>query len=107
MTREEMVKIKWKAYMTVEYQDRGMKHPAQCLLSAIDFDAELLTLTPLDDFYEQREFQGHIQFCSLSKRLKPSAINGEKIKEPTENNLRAKKIGIYIENDEEEIDPAS
>lgn len=107
MTREEMVKIRWKAYMTIEYQDRGMKFPAACLLSAIDFDAELLTLTPLDDFYLQKEFQGHIQFCSLSKRLKAAAIDGKKISDPTENNLKAKKIGIYIENPDEEIDPAS
>lgn len=102
-----MCKTKWKAYMTVEYQDHGMKHPAQCLLSAIDFDSEILTLTPLDDFYEQREFSAHIQFCSFSKRLRPSAINGKKVNEPTENTIKAKKIGVWIENPDEEIDPAS
>lgn len=107
MTREEMVKIKWKAYMTVEYQDKGMKHPAACLLSGIDFDAELLTLTPIDTFYKQEEIYAPIQFCSLSKRLKVSAINGEKVKDTIENELKGRKIGIYIENPDEEIDPAS
>lgn len=107
MTREEMVKIKWKAYMTIEYQDKGMKHAAECLLSAIDFDAELLTLTPMNDFYEQKEFMAPIQFCSLSKRLKTAAIDGKKVTENNSNSLKAKKIGIWIENPEEEIDPAS
>ncbi len=91
--------------MTIEYKDHGMKESAQCLLSAIDYDAEILTLTPMDDFYLQREFPAHLQFCSLSKRLKAAAIDGKKVAEPTENTLKAKKIGIYIENEEEEIDP--
>lgn len=91
MTREEMVKRHWKPYMAINYQDKGMKHPAECLLSAIDFDAELLTLTPIDDFYEQKEFKAPIQFCSIPKRMKAIAINGEKITEPTENFIKARK----------------
>lgn len=107
MTREEMVKTKWKAYMTIEYKDAGMQQSAACLLSSIDFDAEILTLTPLDNFYATTEFQANLQFCSLSQRLKPAAINGKKVSYTNDNSLKAKKIGIYIENDEEEFDPAS
>ncbi len=65
MTRQEMCLIKWKAYMSIEYKDNGMEHSAECLLSPIDFDAEILNLTPMDDFYFQREFPAHIQFSFI------------------------------------------
>lgn len=108
MTREEMVKIRFKAYMTIDYKDHGMKHSAECLLSSIDFDSEILKLTPLNDFYEQNEFWGHIQFCSISKKLRPVAINGNKIKDRTENTLKEKKIGVYIEDEQDDhLDDAS
>ena len=99
MTREEMIKIKWHAYMSIDYQDQGMKFPAECLLTAVDFDAELLTLTPLNDFYEQRQFPAAIQFCTVSKRMKVATIEGKKIDDPRTNELKAKKIGVWIEDD--------
>ena len=42
MTREEKVKITWKAYMLIEYKDKGMQIAAECLLCSIDFDAEII-----------------------------------------------------------------
>ena len=110
MTREEMVKKHWKPYSIVLYQDKGMKFPAECLLSGIDFDAEILTLTPIDDFYEQNEFRAAIQFCSIPKRIKAVAINDVKVKEPNDNFIMAKKIGMgdyFEDNDNDDFDKAS
>lgn len=92
MTREEMVKRHWKPYMAVDYQDKGMQFPAQCLLSAIDFDAEILTLTPMDGHYQEVEFKAALQFCSIPKRMKPIAINGKKVVDISENIIKAKKF---------------
>lgn len=102
MTREEMVKRRWKPYESIMYQDKGMKFPAECLLSAIDFDAEMLTLSPMNDFYEQKEFQANLQFCSIPKGMKAAAIDGKKVKEPNENFIMAKKIGMgdYFEDND-------
>jgi len=90
MTREEIVKRSWKPYMVIEYKDEGMDHSAECLLSAIDFDAEILTLTPLNNFYEQKEFPANLRFCEVRKRLMAASINGKKIKNPEENIVKAK-----------------
>jgi hypothetical protein len=92
MNREEMVKRHWKPYQVVNYQDEGMKFPAECLLSAIDFDAEILTLTPINDFYNQQEFQANLKFCSIPKGMKVAAVNGKRIPDPSENFIKAKKF---------------
>lgn len=92
MTRDEMVKRSWRPYMTIDYQDEGMKHPAQCLLSAINFDAEILTLTPLNDFYEQEEFPANLKYCSIRKRLKIVAKDGKKVTDPTTNTIKSKQL---------------
>lgn len=107
MTREEMIKRRWKAYETILYQDAGMKYPAECLLSEVDFDGEVLTLTPMNDFYQQNEFQANLKYCSLPK-MKPAAIDGKKISDKNDNFIKAKKIGSgdYFEDDEN-YDPAS
>lgn len=91
MTREEMIKRHWKPYMVVAYQDNGMQSPIECMLSAIDFDAEVLTLTPMEPIYVQREFSANLKFCSIPKRMKAISVNGKKIIEPTENFIKARK----------------
>lgn len=102
MTREQMVKRSWKPYETILYQDAGMKFPAKCLLSEIDFDAEILTLTPLNDFYNQTEFKANLQFCQLPK-MKAAAVNGKKVIENSDNIVKAKMMGDsdYFELDED------
>lgn len=100
MTREEMVKRHWKPYMIIEYKDEGMLHSAECLLSAIDFDAELLTLTPINEFYDRKEFTANLKYCSFSKRLKAETVDGAKLKVPNNNFLRAK---ILPNGDPEEV----
>lgn len=85
-----MIKKHWKPYMIIDYQDNGMKFPAECLLSAIDFDAEILTLTPINEFYNQNEFEANLKYCSIPKRLKAVTINGVKQKEPSDNLIKAK-----------------
>lgn len=91
MTREEMVKRHWKPYMAVTYKDEGMKVPVECLLSAIDFDAEILTLTPIDAAYHQDEFKANLKFVSIPKRMKAVALNGEKIVDPITNFIKGRK----------------
>ena len=86
-----MVKRHWKPYMVVSYRDNGMKEPVECLLSAIDFDAELLSLTPISSDYHQDEFKACLKFCSIPKRMKAVAINGEKISDPSENIIKGRK----------------
>lgn len=89
MSREEMVKRHWKPYMIVHYKDNGMDYDAECLLCAIDFDAELLTLMPINEFYDQKEFQANLKYCSVPKRLKAVSVNGIKITDPTDNYIKS------------------
>ena len=51
MTREEMVKKAYKPYMVIMYKVRHYSEFKQieCLLVAVDFDNELMTLQPLED----------------------------------------------------------
>lgn len=100
MTREEMVKRRWKAYEIILYQDAGMKCAAECLVSAVDFDAEVLTLTPINDFYEQNEFPANLKYCSIPK-MKAATVDGKKVKDANDNFIQAKKVGMgdYFEDD--------
>lgn len=80
MTREEMCKKHWKPYSIIHYQEERMLHPVECLLSGIDFDAELMILTPVDEFYDQREFPANIKYCSIPpKKLTAVTYNGKRI----------------------------
>lgn len=78
--------------MVIDYKDEGMQHSAECLLSAIDFDAELLTLTPIHEFYQQTEFKANLKYCSIPKRLKAATVNGKIQKDPNENYIKARKL---------------
>ena len=56
-----------------------------------------------------REFVANLQFCSLPKKeIKAAVLNGKTVKEKerTENELRAKKIGVWVEKDDN-LDDAS
>ena len=86
-----MVKRHWKPYMIILYQDHGMTSPAECLLSAIDFDAEILTLTPISENFNQWEFPANLEFCTVGK-IRVVAKEGKKWEHPNENFIKAKKI---------------
>lgn len=77
--------------MAVTYKDEGMQVPVECLLSAIDFDAEILTLTPIDPAFHQDEFKANLKFISIPKRMKVVSINGEKIVDPISNFIKGRK----------------
>lgn len=68
MTRDEMCKRSWKGYCLINYKDHGMQLPIECLLVCIDFDAEIMTLMPINDFYEQKDFPANIKYCEIPKR---------------------------------------
>jgi hypothetical protein len=72
--------------MTILYQDNGMKKPVECMLSAIDFDSEILTLTPFpESSYEANEFHAHIRFCTVQR------LRLAKDTEPKDNFIKARK----------------
>ena len=81
MTREEMIKRSWKPYMSIDYKHPRMKEPIQCMLVSINFDDEVMELQPYDDNYYAQSFFSAIQNCSIPKRLKVVALNGEKVKD--------------------------
>lgn len=79
MTREEMIKRSWKPYMGIDYKHPRMDEPIQCMLISINFDDEVMELQPYDDNYYAQSFFSAIQNCSIPKRLKVVALNGEKV----------------------------
>lgn len=67
MTREEMVKTKWKPYMTVMWQNKKGKEPVECLLVGINFDDEIAILQPMSDTYFDLDFHANIKHVELPK----------------------------------------
>ena len=66
MTREQFVKYKFRAYMQIEYKHPRMKESIRCLLTAINFDNETMTLCAMNtDYYTEDGFDAPIQHCSL------------------------------------------
>ncbi len=65
MTREQFIKTRFKAYQPINYVMRN-KTTVECLLIAVHFDRELLTLDPLDKImYHDEEFVSHIKDCYI------------------------------------------
>ena len=80
MTREEMLKLHWKAYREIMYQHPRSKEPVLCILLGIDFDDESMTLQPLGDGFITKDFTAGIQFCSIpKKKMKVITVNGKKV----------------------------
>lgn len=74
MEREDFVKKKFKAYQLIDYYNRGMDRPVECMLIAINFDTEILTLRtfPNDSPFTDEEFTVHISQCKIAgHKLKP------------------------------------
>jgi hypothetical protein len=71
MTRDKMVKLKWTAYREIFYYDRVLQATISCMLVAVDFDNETMTLRPFpDDIYEPENFSANIRDCELPKYQK-------------------------------------
>ena len=66
MTRKEFVKKNFKAYQRINFVSPTNKKTVECLLVAIHFDRELLTLDPLNKvLYLDEEFVSHIKDCYI------------------------------------------
>ncbi len=67
MTRDEMVKRKWKAYERIFVENGRSGEVAEMMLLSIDFDFEQLKLVPFDPdgMYENNEVFISIKFCSI------------------------------------------
>jgi len=68
MTREQMIKTNWKPYMKIEFKTSSMDNPIICILLAINFESEILTILPVDtETYEPDEVFMPIQYISLPR----------------------------------------
>jgi transcriptional antiterminator Rof (Rho-off) len=63
MTREQFVKVKFKAYQRINYVGGASKKTVECLLVAVHFDRELMTLDKVT--YMDEEFISHIKDCYI------------------------------------------
>lgn len=63
-----MCQLSFKPFMIIAYKTDRMELPIDCLLSEINFDNETMTLTPIDEMYQQNDFVTSIKFCDLPKR---------------------------------------
>lgn len=71
MNREKLCKIKWTAYREIFFYDRGLEATIACMLVAIDFDNETMTLRPFPDSeFEPEDFTVNIRDCELPKYQK-------------------------------------
>jgi len=110
MTRDEMLKINWKAYMEINYTHPRMKQPILCLLVEIDFDEESLTLQPIVNYeYKAKEFIANINHCSIpKKKIQAACIDGKKIKQSEEvqeyHGSTNRKNPLFSEQDDEDND---
>lgn len=68
MEREDFMKKRFKAYQLIEFQHRDMEHPIECMLVAVNFDTEILTLRPFPDHnpFDLDEFHVHISQCKIA-----------------------------------------
>lgn len=68
MTREQMIKTNWKPYMKIEFKTLSMENPIICILLAINFESEILTLLPVDtETYEPDEVFMSIQYIFIPR----------------------------------------
>ena len=71
MKREKLVKLKWTAYREIFFYDRAIGCTTSCMLVAIDFDKETMTLRPFPDGWaEYIDFTANIADCELPKYQK-------------------------------------
>jgi hypothetical protein len=68
MTRGQFVKVKFMAYMPINYIQPSNKEVIECLLVGIDFEDQLLTLEPVDKvYYKDEQFVARCENCTFPK----------------------------------------
>lgn len=75
MTRDDFMKIKFKAYQFIDFKHHSLKDPVEVLLVAVNYDTEILTLRqiPNSNYFEEEDFHAHISQCKISRpKLKVS-----------------------------------
>jgi hypothetical protein len=65
MTREDFMKIKFKAYQSIDFKHTNLSEPLEVLLVAVNYDTEILTLRQFPDgkYFEEDDFHAHISHC--------------------------------------------
>lgn len=73
MTRDEFVKVHFKAFMEVHYVhplDNGDNSVFSCMLLGVDFQNEILTIEPFpteSGRILREPFHAHISYCKIPK----------------------------------------
>ena len=65
MTREQLVKYRFKAYMQIDYKHIRMENPIRCMLVSVDFDNNVMTICPIDPDYENKDFTTSTDYTFL------------------------------------------
>lgn len=105
MTRGEMLKINFRPYMLIDYKPERSERVYEMLLAGIDFDKEVMTLSPMQiNYYENQDYVVSISTCSIAKRK--MRVADEKPPDFSKWPMAIKKD--FLESQaEDEIDPAS
>ena len=67
MTREQFCKYKFRAYMQIDYKPPRMEESVRCMLVAVDFDNEIMTLSSTEIDCENDNFIVNIKYCFLPR----------------------------------------
>ena len=66
MTEKEFSKTAFKKSMLIEYKHSKMTEPIICLLCAVDFDEEIITIEPLENPRGiENKHHVHIKHCTI------------------------------------------
>ncbi len=68
-----MVKVRWKAFMEVDFKTPRMSNPVMCLLCSIDFDAETVSLQ--DMATEREPFYTSLKNISIPVKQPKTKLN--------------------------------
>jgi len=77
MTREELIKYRFKAYMEIDYRHLRMEEPIRCMLVSVNFDDNVMIVCPIDPDYENKDFTTSTDYCFMPP--KPSKESKLKI----------------------------
>ncbi len=83
MTRDDLMKLSIKPYMVVHYKLPRYENNIECLLLAVDFDNETMTLKPLEDKnYSPNadDFVVSISRCSIPKMHRNHSVLQQELK---------------------------
>ena len=68
MERDKFIKMKFKAFMAIDFFNKRDNNIVECILLAVDFEQELFTLEAVDkETYYSKPFDVRREYCELPK----------------------------------------